>query len=131
MDFDLERAQTSEPCFKKKTEDQCDYLINMYWKVMFKVPDSTLKIGLVAETSTVRTKWRIWREKIMFVRRLQQMDRSVLARQIYEKQLQLGLPGIAREVNTICESLNIPDINLSHVRKEKIMSTSSSITTRT
>ena len=48
------------------------------------------------------------------------MDRSVLARQIYEKQLQLGLPGLAREVKTICETLNIPDVNLSHVRKEKI-----------
>ena len=46
---------------KKKTEDQCDDLINMYWKVIFKVPDSTLKIGLIAETSTIRTKWRIWR----------------------------------------------------------------------
>ena len=48
------------------------------------------------------------------------MDRSVLVRQIYEKQLQLGLPGLAREVKSICESLNIPNVNLSHVRKEKI-----------
>ena len=48
------------------------------------------------------------------------MDRSVLARQIYEKQLQLGLPGLAREVQTICEIIKIPDINLSHVSKEKI-----------
>ena len=55
---------------KKKTEDHCDDLINMYWKVMFKLPDGTVKIGLIAKTSTVRTKWRIWREKIMFVRRL-------------------------------------------------------------
>ena len=48
------------------------------------------------------------------------MNRSVLARQIYERQVKLELPGLAREVKTICESLNIPDINLSHVRKEKI-----------
>ena len=105
---------------KKKTEDQCDDLIYMYWKVMYKVPDSTPRVGLIAETSTIRSKWRIWREKLMFARRLQQMDRSVLARMIYEKQLQLGLPGLAKEVKEICESINIPDINLSHVRKEKI-----------
>ena len=33
----------------KKTEDNCDDLILMYWRVMMKVPESTPKIGLIAE----------------------------------------------------------------------------------
>ena len=40
----------------KKTEDKCDELIYMFWRVLFKVPDSTPKVGLIAETNTLRTK---------------------------------------------------------------------------
>ena len=105
---------------KKQTEEDCDELIYLFWRAMFKIPDGTPKIGLIAETSTLRTKWRIWKEKLMLVRRLQKMESSVLARQVYERQLQLGLPGLAREVKDICDSLKIPDINYFNVRKEKI-----------
>ena len=87
---------------------------------MFKVPDSTVKIGLLAETSTLRTKWRIWKSKLMFVRRLQQLESSALARQVYERQLQLGLLGLAREVTAICDIIKIPDVNYHQVEKEKI-----------
>ena len=78
---------------RKETEEACDELIYLFWRCMFKVPESTPKIGLIAETSTIRTKWRIWTQKLMLVKRLQNMNMSVLARQIYEKQLKLGLPG--------------------------------------
>ena len=53
----------------------------------------------------------------MFVKRLQNMDSSVLARQVYEKQVQLGLPGLAKEVKNICEGLSLPDINMFNIRK--------------
>ena len=48
------------------------------------------------------------------------MKTSVLARQVYEKQLQLGLPGLAREVTDICDVIKIPDVNYNQVKKEKI-----------
>ena len=44
---------------KKQTEEDCDELIYLFWRVMFKVPEGTPKIRLIAKTSTVRTKWRI------------------------------------------------------------------------
>ena len=88
--------------------------------MILKVPESTIKIGLIAETSTLRTKWRIWQSKMMFVRRLQQLESSALARQVYERQLQLGLPGLAREVTAICDSIKIPDLNYHMVEKDKI-----------
>ena len=104
----------------KKTEEKCDELIYMFWRVLFKVPDSTPKVGLIAETNTLRTKWRIWRQKLMLAIRLQNMDSSVLARQVYEKQVQLGLPGLAKEVKDICEKLSLPDINLCKIGKDKV-----------
>ena len=56
----------------------------------------------------------------MFVRRLQQLESSALARQVYERQLQLGLPGLAMEVTAICDSIKIPDVNYHMVEKDKI-----------
>ena len=32
----------------------------------------------------------------------------------------LGLPGLAKEVKTICENLSLPDLNLSQISKDKI-----------
>ena len=105
---------------RKHTEEACDELIYLFWRCMFKVPESTPKIGLIAETSTIRTKWRIWLQKMMLVKRIQNMDMSVLARQVYEKQLKLRLPGLAREVTDICDKISIPVINFVEVKKEKI-----------
>ena len=105
---------------RKETEEACDELIYLFWRCMFKVPESTPKIGLIAETSTIRTKWRIWTQKLMLVKRLQNKNMSVLARQIYEKQLKLGLPGLAKEVTVICDKISIPDINFVQVKKDKI-----------
>ena len=56
----------------------------------------------------------------MMVRRLQQQDTSSLARRVYETQLRLGLPGLAKEVSNICNIIKIPDINFNNVKKEKI-----------
>ena len=48
------------------------------------------------------------------------MEKTVLARQVYERQLKLGLPGLAREVTDICEAISIPDINYNNVEKDKV-----------
>ena len=105
---------------RRKTEEDCDELIYMFWRIIFKVPDSTVKIGLIAETSTLRTKWRVWKEKLKFVKRIQKMESTTLARQVYERQLKLGLPGLAREITDICEAISIPDMNYNNVEKDKV-----------
>ena len=104
----------------RRTEDDCDDIIMMFWKVMMKVPDGTPRISLVAETSTRRSKWRIWKEKVMLIKRIQAQESSTLSRQVYEKQLQLNLPGLAVEVTAICEQIGIKDVNYYEVRNEKI-----------
>ena len=48
------------------------------------------------------------------------MEKTVLARQVYERQLKLGLPGLAREVTDICEAISIPDMNYNNVEKDKV-----------
>ena len=39
---------------------------------------------------------------------------------MYEKQLHLQLPGLAREVSDICEQIQIPDVNYYKVKKDTI-----------
>ena len=41
---------------RKRTEEDCDELNLVFWRAMFKVPESTVKIGLIAEISSLRTK---------------------------------------------------------------------------
>ena len=64
---------------KKVTEEECDGMIYLYWRIMFKVPEGTPNVSLIAETATMRTRWRIWEAKILMVKRLQQQDVSSLA----------------------------------------------------
>ena len=54
----------------------------------------------------------------MFVRRLQQQ--LIGEERPNETQLKLGLPGLAREVSEICNTIKIPDVNFNNVDKEKI-----------
>ena len=56
----------------------------------------------------------------MLVRRIQKQELSCLARRVYEQQLSLGLPGLAREVTAICSTISIPDVNYYTVKKDKI-----------
>ena len=84
------------------------------------VPDGTPKISLLAESGTIRTKWRIWLAKIQLVNRIYNQDQECLARRIYMEQLQNGCPGLATEVSHICQKIGIQDVNRNVVQLEKI-----------
>ena len=83
----------------------------MYWRVMYAVPDSTPKIALVAESGTIRTKWRIWLAKIQLVNRIYNQEEDTLARRVYIEQLKHGWPGLALEVKNICKIIGIQNVN--------------------
>lgn len=87
---------------------------------MYAVPDSTPKISLVAESGTIRTKWRIWLAKIQLVNRIYNQEEDTLARRVYIEQLKHGWPGLALEVKNICKIIGIQNVNEQIVPKEKI-----------
>ena len=64
--------------FKQTTEEDCDNMIYLYWRIMFKVPEGTPQVALITETGTMRTRWRIWEAKVLMVSK---------------QQLALGWPG--------------------------------------
>ena len=84
------------------------------------VRDGTPKVSLVAETATMRVKWRVWQEKLLLVKRLQKQKPSSLSRVLYEEQVKLGWPGLAAETTSICAKLGLKDINYFKVKKKEI-----------
>ena len=105
---------------RKSTEEECDNLICLFWRAMLAVPEGTPKIALFAETGTMRTKWRVWTEKIMMVMKIQQQKPTSLARMVYEEQLRLAWPGLSAEVTDICDKVKVKDVNHNIVKKEDI-----------
>ena len=87
---------------------------------ILQVPISTPKVSLRSETGLLSMKLRIWGEKIKMVLAIRKMDKTFLARQIYEEQVQLQWPGLAREVEVICSVIGIPDVNQSTVNKRDV-----------
>ena len=85
----------------------CDNLQNLFWRVMFRVPESGPKVMLRAETAMLGMKHCIWREKIMFIRQIKNLEESSLAKAIYNEQKAQGWPGLVEEVTTICEQIGI------------------------
>ena len=65
-------------------------------------------------------KWRVWQEKLLRLMRIRKHDEGVLCRQIYEEAKANGWTGLGQEVTEICQTLNIPDVNMEFVPKSVI-----------
>ena len=61
---------------------------------------------------------RIYREKILLVRHIRNLDSTTIARQVYEEQQIQKWPGLAMETSKICFELGIEDCNTTHLSKE-------------
>ena len=98
-----------------KSVQKLDEMQEAFIRRIMQVPISTPKVSLRSETGLLSMKLRIWGEKIKMVLAIRKMDKTFLARQIYEEQVRLQWPGLAREVEVICSTIGIPDVNQSTV----------------
>ena len=79
----------------------------------------TPKIALRAETGLLSMKHRIWGEKVnMFYS--QKRSQDVLAKQVYQEQIEQDWLGLAQEVQEICIKIGIPDVNKNHTTKNSL-----------
>jgi hypothetical protein len=95
-----------------KEEERCDKLQYLFWRVMFRVPESCPRIALRAETRMIDMKHRIWQMKLLLLKRIKKQGTETLCGRILEEQQTRGWPGLSKEVSEICEKLSIPDINI-------------------
>ena len=79
----------------KEEYDRCDRLQDMFWRIMLEVPESCPKVALRAETRMIRTKHRVWQQKLLLLKRIKQQELSTLSRRILEVQQAKQWPGLS------------------------------------
>ena len=87
------------------------------------LPVSTPKACLLASTSRMKMKWRVWEQKLLLILAIRQQGDDVLAKQVIEEQAELRLPGLGQEMTNICFKIGLMDIcrgRPDRVSKEKI-----------
>ena len=99
----------------------CNQLQYFYWRKILNVPTSCPKIALQSETNMLDMKLRIPKNKCLLLKKIKNMDESVLAKEIYLKTKENDQPGLGNEVKQICEYLGIPDLNEHDVQKREIL----------
>ena len=105
------------------TEDtikKLDSLQNLFVLVLLKLPHSTPRLALRAMTGMLGMGWRIWKEKLSLVAALRRLEDTTVAKEIFNDQLELGLPGLLIEAQEICKKIGIDDITRIEVSKEEI-----------
>ena len=58
---------------------------------------------------------RVWREKILLVLFIRNLEDNTLSKQVYEEQKIRKWPGLAKETSQICSDLDIEDCNCTNM----------------
>ena len=101
------------------TENKLNALQHWFVRLALRLGQGSPVAGLLWDTSLLDMSLRIWREKIMMVIHLRSLDKTTLARRIYEEQKVNGWPGLAKETKDICIKLRIEDCNITQLGKIK------------
>ena len=102
-----------------REEDRCEELQEYFWRTILQVPKGMPKVMLRAETGSMKMKIRIWKQKVMLARRIRGQEGS-LAKAIFEEQVAMGWPGLAREVTEVCKAVGLEDVSRKSVTKEEV-----------
>ena len=94
----------------EETDKLCEELQLLFWRTVLQLPKSTPKVMLRAETRSLQMKQRIWTSKLMLAQSILRRDTS-LAKEIYKEQLNMGWTGLSTEVEEICKTIGIKNVN--------------------
>ena len=65
-------------------------------------------------------KWRIWEQKCLLLIRVKNLEEGSLAKKMYEQAEDQGWPGLGRDVQEICNPINIPNMNTNIISKSDL-----------
>ena len=88
--------------------------------MILNVPESYPKLSLMCDTFMIDCKYCVWKEKCLLLLRIKQLEDNALAKQIYKEANENNWPGLATEVQSICEQIKIKDITKQETPKEDI-----------
>jgi hypothetical protein len=100
-----------------------DSFLYDFLRALLQLPGSTPLACLRGATAVMGMKWRVWQEKLLLVLAIRRLEGEVLAKEVFQEQVVLGLPGLAKEASHICSTVGLPDISiccLKIIDKEEI-----------
>ena len=63
--------------------------------------------------------WRVWEEKLLLAQAIKEQEDNCLAKEVLQEQVRMGWPGLAQEVQKICQQTGLPDATADNVRIDK------------
>ena len=87
-----------------------DDLQNQMYRTLLCVPKLTPMPALCWDMGGILMKYRIMQKKLVFLSHLKNLDKSTLARQVLDVQVQHRMDGLVQECLTFCAELKIPNI---------------------
>lgn len=107
-------VEISETSLQKLEELQ-----NMFLRKLLRTKRTTPKAALTFETGLLTMKARVATKKLLFVNDLKNMDSDSLAHQVFTEQVRFGFPGLAKEVEQLCQEWELPNILKVNVRRNE------------
>ena len=104
----------SETTIKKLTQIQFWFL-----RLALQVGQGAPKASLLWDNQVLFMQLRVWKEQIMLVMHIRNLDETSIANQIYKEQKEKQFPGLALETKIICQNLHIEDCNKTLLNKTK------------
>ena len=101
------------------TEKKLNVLQCWYLKLVLQVGPGSPSASLLWDTATLNMSLRVWKEKVLLIIHIRNLDSTTLARKIYDEQKGNSWPGLAEETRIICEKLSIEDCNITQDSKGK------------
>ena len=104
---------------QKHTEERLDALQDLFGRVLLQIPQSTPKLAARAALGLLGCKWRVWEAKVLLVVTIREQEENCLAREVLDEQVRMDWPGLAREVQQICQEVGLPDATNPNTRLQR------------
>ena len=101
------------------TEKKLSKLQCWYFKLVLQVSQGAPSASLLWDLAALDMSLRVYKEKILFVLHLRNLENTTLAGQVFEEQKENNWPGLSEETRLICEKLHIEDCNITQKCKSK------------
>jgi hypothetical protein len=104
---------------KKEAEEKLDSLQDLFGRVLLKMPQSTPRMAIRGALGLLGMRFRVYQEKVLLVKAIKEQEEDCLAKQVLEEQVRMGWPGLAGDVQEICQLTGLPDITKPDINIEK------------
>ena len=103
----------------RKEEEALSEIQEFHMRLILGSGPGAHKHSLRADFGVKSMKFRVWREKVMFVHHVRSLDKESLASEVYYEQVKNNWPGLASETEDICSNLGIEDVNLTMLSRSQ------------